>query len=89
MREFRFCFSDEYRMGDRFLSTCRQTHIVTIPGWTASLDLAQRRKGDAQKLRIARRLRQETTMTLNWIAKRLNMGAAGALANLLRDAGRK
>jgi len=56
--------------------------------WTA-LDLAQRRKGDAQKLRIARRLRQETTMTLNWIAKRLNMGAAGSLANLLRDAGRK
>jgi hypothetical protein len=25
-------------------------------------------------------------MTLNWIAKRLNMGAAGPLANLLRDA---
>jgi REP element-mobilizing transposase RayT len=56
--------------------------------WTAQ-DLAQRRKGDAQKLKIARRLRQETTMTLNWIAKRLNMGAAGSLANLLRDAGRK
>ena len=47
--------------------------------WTA-LDLAQRRKGDAQKLRIARRLRQETTMTLNWMAKRLNMRAAGSLA---------
>ena len=56
--------------------------------WTA-LDLAQRRKGDAQKLRIARRLRQETTMTLNWMAKRLNMGAAGSLANRLRDAERK
>jgi len=56
--------------------------------WT-TLDLAQRRKGDAQKLRIARRLRQETTMTLNWIAKRLNMGAAGSLGNLLRNAGRK
>jgi hypothetical protein len=38
---------------------------------------------------IARRLREETTMTLNWIAGKLKMGAAGSLANLLRDAGRK
>jgi hypothetical protein len=36
------------------------------------------------KVRIAPRLRAETTMTLNWIAKELNMGAAGSLANLLR-----
>ena len=57
-------------------------------GWTGQ-DLAQRRKGDGQKLKLARRLRQETTMSLNWIAKRLNMGAAGSLANLLRHAGRK
>jgi hypothetical protein len=56
--------------------------------WTAS-ELAQRRKGDGQRLQMARRLRQETTMTLNWIAKRLNMGAAGSLANLLRDTERK
>ena len=56
--------------------------------WTAA-ELAQRRKGDAQKLKIARRLRQETTMTLTWIAKRLNMGTAGSLANLLRHAKRK
>ena len=53
--------------------------------WTAA-ELARRRKGDAQKLKIARRLRQETTMTLAWIAKKLNMGAAGSLANLLRQA---
>jgi len=53
--------------------------------WTAA-ELEQRRKGDAQKLKMARRLRQETTMTLAWIAKRLNMGAAGSLANLLRHA---
>jgi len=45
-----------------------------------------RRKGDAQKLKLARRLCQETTMTLNWSAERLNMGTAGSLANLLRDA---
>jgi hypothetical protein len=28
-------------------------------------------------------------MTLHWIAQRLNMGVAGSLANLLRDAERK
>jgi len=55
--------------------------------WTLA-ELARRRKGDAQKLKLARRLRQETTMTLHWIAQRLNMGAAGSLANLLRDAGK-
>ena len=41
------------------------------------------------KVVLARRLRQETTMTLNWIAQRLKMGAAGSLANLLRDAERR
>jgi hypothetical protein len=34
-----------------------------------------------------RAVRQE--MTLNWIAKRFNMGAAGFLHNLLREARRK
>ncbi len=53
--------------------------------WTAA-DLERRPKGDLQKLKIALRLRRETTMTLTWIAGRLNMGAAGSLANLLRDA---
>jgi hypothetical protein len=56
---------------------------VKREGWTA-WELAQQRKGDAANVRIARRLRAETTMTLNWIAKELNMGAAGSLANLLR-----
>ena len=51
-------------------------------------ELAERRKGDSQKVALARRLRQETTMTLHWIAHRLNMGTAGSLANLLRDAKR-
>jgi hypothetical protein len=46
-------------------------------------ELAQRRKGEVQKLQIARRLRRETTMTLIWIAGRLNMWTAGSLANLL------
>jgi hypothetical protein len=41
------------------------------------------------KVALARPLRQETTMTLNWIAERLNLAAAGSLANLLRDSERK
>lgn len=56
---------------------------VKREGWVAR-DLAQRRKGDVSKVRMARRLRTGTTMTLDWIAKELNMGAAGSLANLLR-----
>ena len=47
-------------------------------------DLAQRRKGDAVKVRLARRLRAENKMTLGWIAKQLRMGVAGSLANRLR-----
>ena len=53
--------------------------------WTAA-ELGRRRKSDVEKLKMARRLRKETTMTLAWIAQRLNMGAAGSLANLLRRA---
>lgn len=50
--------------------------------WTVA-DLAQRRKGDPDKVCIARRLRQETTMTLAWIANRLQMGAWTHVSNLL------
>ena len=45
--------------------------------------LRQRPKGDAGKVRIARRLRRETTMTLAWIAQRLTMGTAGHVTNRL------
>jgi REP element-mobilizing transposase RayT len=40
-------------------------------------------KGDKRKLRIARRLREETTMTLKWVADRLKMGTKTHLAHLL------
>ena len=46
-------------------------------------ELGRRRKGDAAKVAIARRLRRETTMTLGWIAQRLRMGARTHLAHLL------
>ena len=34
-----------------------------------------RRKGDKGKVKLARRLREQTTMTLAWIAQRLCMGS--------------
>lgn len=52
-------------------------------GWTVQ-DLEGRRKSDAQKVRIAARLRRETTMTLAWIARRLCMGAPTHVAALLQ-----
>jgi len=51
-------------------------------GWEMQ-DLERPRKGDGRKVRIASRLRRETTMTLAWIAERLRMGAPGHVACLL------
>ncbi len=45
--------------------------------------LAARRKGDPEKVVIAERLREVTTMTLTWIAERLRMGSKTHLAHLL------
>ncbi len=47
-------------------------------------ELEKRRKGDAGKVKIARRLRRETTMTLKWIASRLAMGSASMVTHCLR-----
>jgi putative transposase len=51
-------------------------------GWGAP-DLMGHPKGDARKVKIAERLRRETTMTLVWIAERLCMGAPGHVSCLL------
>jgi hypothetical protein len=40
-------------------------------------------EGYAKKVRIAQRLRAETTMTLKWIAGELHMGAWTHVSNLL------
>jgi len=56
--------------------------------WTEA-ELALRKKGDPVKVRIARRLRAETTVTLQWIAARLHMGAKTHLSHLLYWTGRE
>jgi len=52
-------------------------------GWTEQ-DLKQRRKTDALKVKMAARLRSETVMTLDWIARRLQMGCRHTVANCLK-----
>ena len=51
-------------------------------GWKEA-DLETRRKGDKEKLKLAVRLRAETTVTLKWIAERLRMGTWTHLNHLL------
>ena len=51
-------------------------------GWKLD-DLAQKRKGAPEKVALAARLREETTVTLDWIASRLNMGTRSHLTHLL------
>ena len=53
-------------------------------GW-AEKELALRRKGDKEKVKLARRLRAQTTMTLAWIAQRLRMGSWTSTANLIYE----
>ena len=53
-------------------------------GWSEEM-LAQKRKSDATKVALARRLRAETSMSLKWIAARLQMGTWTHVSNLLRQ----
>jgi hypothetical protein len=55
-------------------------------GW-AQKELSRRRKGDKGKVQLARLLRAETTMSLRWIAVRLQMGSWTYVSNLLREKG--
>ena len=48
--------------------------------------MEERRKTDPEKTKLAQRLRQETVMTLDWIAERLEMGCRHTLANCLKAA---
>ncbi len=57
-------------------------------GWTEA-DLEARRKGDPEKLKLAVRLRAETTVTVKWIAERLKMGTWTHLNHLLYWARRR
>jgi REP element-mobilizing transposase RayT len=53
-------------------------------GW-GKRELATRRKSDPEKVALARDLRSQTTMSLKWIARRLEMGSWTHVSNLLRQ----
>ena len=53
-------------------------------GWPET-GLRARPKGHGGKVRVARRLRQETTMSLKWIAARLHLGSWTYVSNLLNE----
>jgi hypothetical protein len=55
---------------------------IERPGWPEDT-LRGHRKGHRIKVKIALRLREETTMTSQWIADRLKMGTWTHLANRL------
>jgi hypothetical protein len=68
--------------------------VKSVKHWFVSLvrtdtrpekELSRRAKGDKGKVRLARQLRAETTMTLGWIARRLQMGSWTYVSNLLRE----
>jgi hypothetical protein len=47
------------------------------------IDLETRSKGDSKKVRIAARLREGTTVTVEWITERLRMGSRSCAHNLV------
>jgi hypothetical protein len=52
--------------------------------WTIK-DLRKSRKGAPEKVAIALRLRRETTISLKWIAERLQMGCLTHAANRIYE----
>ena len=50
-------------------------------GWNGG-ELRRRRNSSKDKVKIAARLRQKTTMTLSWIAGQLAMGTWNNVSNL-------
>ena len=57
---------------------------LQVLGWKEK-ELSERAQGDKGKVKLARRLRAETTMTLRWIAGRLQMGTWTYGSNLLHE----
>ena len=51
-------------------------------GWDKG-ELGRRRKGNPAKVALARRLRDDTAVTLQWIAETLHMGTATHVSNRL------
>jgi len=75
-------YGEELRQADQAHAQALLEKELKQRDWTQR-DLVERRKADPQKLKIAWRLRQETTMTLKWIALNLHIGSWTYLSNCL------
>jgi putative transposase len=74
--------ASERRETDQALAEGLIREALNKIGWTES-DLKRRAKADSNKVRIARRLREQTPMTRQWIATRLCIGSPSYLSALL------
>jgi putative transposase len=75
-------YGEEIRQSGEHKALKRIESELKKLNWTDA-DLVERAKGDVKKIRIAEVLRQETTMTLAWIAAALHMGTKTHLSHLL------
>ena len=74
----------EEREVDEILADRLARDCLREVGWSLE-QLRRARKSDPVKAAIAQQLRTQTPMTRDWIAKRLHMGSAGYLSNLLKS----
>jgi REP element-mobilizing transposase RayT len=81
-------FGQEIRESDEAKAERLVNEELKRAGWLEKV-LATLPKGDPGKVKIALRLRKETTMTTAWIAARLCMGTKTHLSHLLYHYGRK
>ena len=81
------CGSDRHEAGEQKAQRIVLAEMKHL-GWEDA-DLHQRSIGDKGKVQAARRLRRETTMSLKWIAQRLQMGSWTYVSNLLNEKPRR
>ena len=75
-------YGEERRETDEQKGERIVTEELKRQGWKES-ELGLRPKADKIKIALAKRLRKETTMSLKWIAVRLQMGSWTYVFNLL------
>ena len=76
-------YGEELRESDGEKAERLVGEMLRKSGWTEA-ELKKRRKGDRKKTQMAAGLRAQTTMTWDWIARRLVMGHWRTAANAVR-----
>ena len=85
-RKGKWVYGEMVRDSDIGLAEKLVKKLLKDRGWKEA-DLIKRRKGDPEKIALARVLKEKSVMTNQWIASRLKMGTRQHLAFLLcRDA---